>query len=109
MPIEKGLREPEAFYRELLKTSPEAIIISDTDGKILDVSQWLLKIHGFDRIEELIGKSLLDLIPSTDIEKGKGYLREILEKGHLRNIEITLLKRDNTPFIAEMNASLLRD
>ena len=58
--MEKRLQQSEKKYREIFELSPEAIVLLDRKGRILDVNprshDWL----GY-RPEELVGKSFLDL------------------------------------------------
>jgi PAS domain S-box-containing protein/putative nucleotidyltransferase with HDIG domain len=106
---ERKLRESEERYRTLVNTTPEAVTVTDLEGKITYVSQQTLKLHGYDKPEELLGKSAFDMIDPKDHKKAMANLKKTLENGVTRNLEYTLLRKDGTSFDGELNASLIKD
>lgn len=60
---EEELKETHARLRTLFEKSPDAIFVEDLDGNMLDVNPATCSLHGMAR-EELIGKNVLDLVPS---------------------------------------------
>ena len=58
------LYESRELYKLLLKTSPDAIVVSDLNANIIEVSEEAIKINGCKKAEELIGKNSFDLILS---------------------------------------------
>jgi len=54
--------EPEDWYRQVLETAPDAMVIVGDDEKILFVNQQTERLFGYDRAD-LIGKKLDTLIP----------------------------------------------
>jgi PAS domain S-box-containing protein len=58
---EDALQESEARYRALVELSPEAIAIHE-DGKFVYVNPAGAKLIGASKPEELIGKSVLDIV-----------------------------------------------
>jgi len=65
---EAALRESEARFRELFESSPDAVFVEDATGKVLDANPAAGRLHGLSR-EELIGRNVLDLIPSESREE----------------------------------------
>lgn len=59
---EQNLIESERTFSQLFESSPDAIVVVDTDGKILRVNQEAEKIFGYSR-NELFGKEISFLIP----------------------------------------------
>ncbi len=106
---ERRLRESEERYRTLINTTPEAVTVTDLDGRITYVSQQTLKLHGYDDPDELLGKSAFDMIDPRDHERALGNLKKTFENGVTRNLEYTLLRKDGTSFDGELNASLIKD
>lgn len=107
--VEQALRESEEMYRTLMKTSPDAVTVTDLEANIIEVSQQTLILHGFKSSEELIGKNALELIAPENHKKAINSIQNTLEKGFVRNAEYTLLRKNGTRFIGEINASLIKD
>lgn len=107
--VEQSLRESEEMYRTLMKTSPDAVTVTDLEANIIEVSQQTLILHGFKRAEELIGRNALELIAPEEHEKAIMKIEETLKEGSVRNVECILLRKDGTRFIGELNASLIKD
>ncbi len=106
---ELALRESEEKYRTLVETSPDAITVTDLEGKIIMVNQQALKLYGVDEENELIGLSAFDLISPENIPFAMENMQKTLEKGTSGTLEYNLLRRDGTLYSAELNAALLKD
>jgi PAS domain S-box-containing protein/putative nucleotidyltransferase with HDIG domain len=106
---DRKLRESEERYRTLVNTTPEAVTVTDLEGRITYVSQQTLKLHGYAKPEELYGKSAFDMIDPKDHKRAMANLKKTLEHGVTRNLEYTLLRKDGSSFDGELNASLIKD
>ncbi len=106
---EEELRQSEEMYRTLVKTSPEAVTMTDLEGRITYVSAQTLRLYSFDHAEELLGKSAFELIAPEDHEEAMKNLQKTLEEGSVRNVEYVMIKKDGSRFVGELNASLIRD
>ena len=60
--VEEELRETLERFRQLYENSPDAVFVENEAGNILDVNRATCALYGRTR-EELIGRSLLDLVP----------------------------------------------
>ncbi len=84
---EMALRENEEKYRALFEGSRDAIYISDTAGKFLDVNQFTLGLFGYAR-EEMVGMDVRDIYVNPD-----DYLRfdkQLAQMGSVRDYEVRL-------------------
>jgi PAS domain S-box-containing protein len=106
---EEALRESEEKYRTLVETSPDAITLMDLNLNILMANQPALKLYGYESAEEVQGKSGLDYLLSEERGRALEDMKKMLETGSIEPIEYTLLKKDGTPFPAELKASLVLD
>lgn len=102
------LRDSEERYRTLVKTSPDAVTVSDLEGNITEVSRKTLELHGFNNDQELIGRSAFELIAPEDHLKARSNLQKTLEKGQIGSTELILLRKDGSRFIGELNASMIK-
>ncbi|MCX9012707.1 MAG: ATP-binding protein [Candidatus Methanoperedens sp.] len=103
------LRKSEERYRSLIETSPDAVMLSDQEGRILVANQRAAQLHGFKDIEEILRKNIFELISQEDHQYAIDNLKKIMETGWIKNIEYSMLRKDGTRFPAELNASLIVD
>ncbi|MHA1357446.1 MAG: PAS domain S-box protein [Candidatus Helarchaeota archaeon] len=106
---EKALKESEELYKALLRLSPDAVTVTDLQGNITAISEQSLKLNGFDKVEELIGRNAFTLIHPKDQQRAIENLNKTLTTGFVNNLEYTLLRKDGTTFLGELNSALLRD
>jgi PAS domain S-box-containing protein len=106
---EETLKESREMYKTLVETSPDAVTMTDLEGNFTFVSQRALQIHGYNKTEELIGTNALLLIAPEDRERAAENVKITIKKGPVRNFECTLLRKDGSRFIGEINGSMIRD
>jgi PAS domain S-box-containing protein len=107
--VEESVRTSEEMYKALVRMSPDGVTVADLQGNILFVSPLLLKLHGFEKEEELIGTSALELIAAEEQERANLLLQKTITDELPEHIEITLLRKDGTRFLAEVDATLIKD
>ncbi|MFX0093233.1 MAG: PAS domain S-box protein [Candidatus Hodarchaeota archaeon] len=107
--MEKILRENEARYRTLVETSPDAVTMTDLEGKIIVANQQAIMRFGAKQKDELIGKSAFDIIAPEDHQRALENLKKTLELGAIRGVKYQFLNKDGSPYPVELSASLLRD
>lgn len=106
---EERLRESEETYRTLVDASPDAVTMTDLKGIMTYVSDQTLKLHGYEKADELLGRSALILIESEDHQRAIENMGRTLNEGSIKGIEYVLLRRDGSSFVGELNASLIRN
>ncbi len=106
---EESIRESEERYKILVTTSPAAITATDLEGNITFVSPRTLKIHGFNKPSELLGKSAFEFFAPEDQKKAMENTKKTLKKGYVRDVEYTMLRKDGSRFKGELNASVVKD
>jgi PAS domain S-box-containing protein/putative nucleotidyltransferase with HDIG domain len=106
---EEALQDSEEKYKILVQTSPDAVTVTDLEGRITYVSRQTLELHGYRLEKELLGKSTFELISPEDRKRAIMNLQKTLNEGRLKNEEYTLLKKDGTVFTGELNCAVIKD
>jgi len=76
--VEDALRESEEKARVILNASPDATMLLDADGKILDLNREMEKRHNVPK-KHLIGSSAYNLSEAEVAEFRKRKLREVID------------------------------
>ena len=97
------------FYRGLVKTSPDAIFLHDSEGKIIMANERTASLFGLGQKGDLIGKNFFNLVLSKEKPKAKEDLRKAKKKGYLINQEYTLYKDNGKTFKSEINTSVIKN
>jgi two-component system sensor histidine kinase UhpB len=107
--VEESLRATELMYRSVVETSPSGITVTGLDGKILMCSPSTLRLHGYEKEEEIIGRSAFDLIAPGDRERAAKNLVKTLGEEAIHNVEYTLLRRDGSSFFGLLSSAVVKD
>lgn len=105
---------PESFeqhYRALLDISPDAVVLSDLEGRVITANLRAAQAYGCESVEELVncGCTVFDFIAPEDREQAIRSAALTLKTGKVRNLEYAILRRDGTSHPAEVSASLVVD
>ncbi len=106
---EEALRESEELHRTLMNALPDAVTMSDIDGRITYASQRTLEVHGYDAAGDLVGESAFELIAPEDRKKAIANLQKTLKDGSAKDVEYTLLRKDGSRFPAELSTAVVPD
>lgn len=106
---EEAIKASEDMYKILIEASPDGVVVIDLDGTILEVSKRTIELFGYKRLKNLLGKNVFEIVAPQDRKKAREGLKETLKKGFAKNVEVTLLKKDGSELIGELNASLIND
>ncbi len=108
--MEIRLRESEEYYRTLVETSPDAIVIVDGGGRINFASQKAFEFFGIPAQTPITGIPMMNYVEPEEITRVQERLAEILS-GHSppKINEYRLRRHDHNPFWAEVSSASLRD
>ncbi len=107
--VEEKMRENKEMYQTIIETAPEAITITDLEGKIEYCSPRTAELHGYEDPEDLVDKSAFDFVAPEDREQARENLEKTFDKGVIRNLELTLEKKDGSHFPANLSIGLVKD
>lgn len=91
-----------------VKMSADSIVIGDLDAKIIDVNEATLKMYGTEDKRDLIGRSSFDLIAPEDREKGLAGMKEVLEKGYVKDRKYNIITKNGSRIPVEMNTAIMK-
>jgi len=106
---EEALRDSEEKLRLMFESVTDGITVTDLEGKIVQLNDAVLGLHGYDSKEEVVGHSAFELIAEKDHARAIENLKRTLEEGYVRNLEYTFLTKNGKEFDAELSAAVLRD
>ncbi|MEY8876055.1 MAG: PAS domain-containing sensor histidine kinase, partial [Leptothrix sp. (in: b-proteobacteria)] len=103
----QALRHNEDQWRELFTQGSDAIFVADLDGRYTDVNEAGCQLLGYRR-DELVGKTIVDLIDARDVARLAQSKARLLDGGVLVS-EWALRHRDGHFVPVEVRARILSD
>lgn len=105
--MELALRESEEKYRDLVETTGTGYLIIDTEGRVIDANMEYIRLTDYNDLNEIRGKSVLEWTAPHDHERNAQQLRQCVERGFVRGLEIDYIAEDGRITPIEINATLL--
>src|SRR6266545_989 len=104
----RELDKARAYAESLIKNAPDPVFVSDLEGKILQANDAVSQLLGF-RPDELIEQSLSKFISPEETREFTAALREVVEKGVMRDARLNPRSASGEVIPTTLNASALRD
>ena len=98
----------ERRAQDVIELAPDAFFLADLDAHLTDVNQAACRLVGYER-DELITKTIFDIIPPEDAERLRTTRSELLKPGTTIKSEWKLLRKDGTAVPVEVSANILPD
>jgi PAS domain S-box-containing protein len=107
--IGNQLQASEEELRLMFKSMADEITVTDLKGFITKANEQMIKMHGFSSVDELIGKSVLELVCPRHHKWVTKNMRTAMKKGSIMGIEFSVIKANGSEYPCELSASVLKD
>ena len=104
---EKKLRQSEESYRNLVENNLAAVFRTEVSGALTEFNNALVKIFGYDSIEELKSARAQDLYFS--LRDRERYLGDLKKKGYVKNYQMRMRKKDGSEIWILENVQLVKN
>ncbi len=108
---EAAMRLSEDRFRSLFEFSPDAIVVSDPDGRIAEINGQVEKSFGYQRAE-LIGQPVENLVPerfrNVHVDHRKGYATQPRTRPMGAGLDLYGRRKDGTEFPVDIMLSPVR-
>lgn len=105
---EKALRESEERFRAIVETTPECVKLVSAAGTLLHMNSPGLTMVGARSAEEVVGKSVYDLIAPEDRDRFKAF-NESICRGGQGSLQFEIVGLDGKRRHMETHAAPLRN
>ena len=102
----ENLRESEDKYKNIIDNMVDGYYRSDKDGKVILISQSVVKILGFSE-DEIIGKNVKSFYVTP--EKRQNFLNEIKKTGVIKNYNTQFKTKNSGDIFIETNSRIYYD
>jgi len=92
----------------IIANAPDPVFVSDLEGKILQANDAVSQLLGF-RQDEVLEQSLARFISPEETREFRAALREVVERGVMRNVVLNPRSAGGEVIPTSLNASALRD
>jgi PAS domain S-box-containing protein len=92
----------------IIANAPDPVFVSDLEGKILQANDAVSHLLGF-RQDEVLEQSLKHFISREEAREFTAALREVVERGVMRNVVLNPRSASGEVIPTSLNASALRD
>lgn len=100
---ERSLRE----LRDIIERSPEAIVVSDMDGRITLWNRGAARLYGLSAAQA-VGLTSEQIFPGTELPHVQDARESTLETGEWRR-ELNVTTRDGRDIVVDVHMTLVRD
>lgn len=105
---EEALKESEERYRSIFENASIGIYRTLPNGQILLANTALVRMLGYGSFEELATRNLEKEGFGRDYRRSD-FREQIERDGEIRNVELSLKRKDNSDFYVRENARVFRD
>jgi PAS domain S-box-containing protein len=104
----RELDKARAFAAGLIENAPDPMFVSDLEGKITLTNDAVSQLLGF-RTDEVVEQSVSQFISQEETREFTAALKEVVEKGVIRNVKLNPRTATGEAVATSLNASAMRD
>jgi PAS domain S-box-containing protein len=104
---EEEIRATRELLESFVQNTDDAIILFDTEGRIMRTNPSFRRIYGWDESEALGMR--LPMVPEDDMARVENYFRSVVETGKPVTYRGKRIRKDGTFFDSLMTVSPVRD
>jgi len=97
------LSEAVSKLRSVFDMSPDAIVVTDLECKVVDCNQATLELYGFQSRREVVGRSGFEFFASRDQAKAAHVFKKLLKEGSLKDVELVALAKSGKKFLGNFS------
>jgi PAS domain S-box-containing protein len=105
--VEDELRNSEQKYRALINEASDAIVLTDMNGRLLDVNRRAVDLLGFAK-EELLQKNFMDLHPEGERNAVVSAFQIALRQGSSSLSDTAIKRRDGATVPVDVTGSVIQ-
>jgi PAS domain S-box-containing protein len=106
--VDEKIRASEDKYRELIETTDTGYVILDESGIILDANRKYIDLTGHDSLDEVLNHNVLEWTSENYKTINEKAVKECMDNGFIRNLEIEYVKKDGVTIPVEINATVIK-
>jgi len=104
---ESVLKASEEKYRALVETTGTGYLILDVEGKVIDANAEYVRLTGYSKLEEIVGRSVLEWTAVYETEKNAAAVAQCARDGFIKNLVIDYVDRHDRITPVEINAKVI--
>ncbi len=101
--------EKNEKVNDIYEAIPDAVIITDLKGKIININNYAVDLIGYVTKDEIIGKNIFEFVVKKETTKLKDDMLEIIKNGYSYTIDYNFITKGKSVFNGEMDRKLVKD
>ncbi|MEI6143000.1 MAG: ABC transporter substrate-binding protein, partial [Mariniphaga sp.] len=104
-----ALQESEELWHTIVRTSPDGIAITNLDGTFIQASDKMVRMLGYNSLEELMGINIYGFVEPSYQTKAQKRRENTLNGDKLDPEIFILIRKDGNQFFVESNVAVIYD
>jgi PAS domain S-box-containing protein len=101
------LGESERHHRALIETTHTGYVIIDCEGRVLDANAEYVRLTGEREFADILGRNVVEWTADEQKRRNGEAVRECLDRGYIRNLEIGYRDSRGNMIPVEVNATVV--